>query len=422
MFSFEEIQRRLSIKEIKEPLLEKFIKYVKIETTSDSNNDIDKPSTKCQLDLCKILYEELKNLGINDVTLDEYGFVIAHIPSTPGFERFPSILFNSHVDTSESSSGKNVEPIIHENYNGSIITLPNNIEIDPKNNTILNNCISDTIITSNGSTLLGADDKAGVAAIMTSIEYIIKEKIPHGPIEIMFNTDEEIGKGMYNLNYSKLNSKIGFTVDGLSAPECNFECFNAYSAIITFTGIAIHPGYARNKLVNAILMANHFITLLPSNETPETTDERLGYFYVSKIEGTAEKTILTINIRDFDLENIFYRIKQLELFSKTIESIYKGGKVEIITKKRYHNLVEYINQNPKMIEITKKCYQKICYDLKNILIRGGTDGAALSENGIPSINLFTGANNIHSNSEFLILSHLIASVLIIIEIIKEYTQ
>jgi len=423
MFTKDSICSRLENSRIKDPLLEKFIRYVKIETTSDSQQaGILKPTTICQLDLCRLLQAELLGLGINDVTLDEYGFVIAKIPATKGFEDKESILFGAHVDTSDSVSGKNVSPQLHYNYNGETIVLADGLTISPSTHPQLLNAIGDTIIHTDGKTLLGGDDKAGVAAIMTAIEFILKEKVDHGPIEVIFNTDEEVGTGMHHLSYDKINSKIGYCIDGCEAPECNTECFNAYKAKIEFNGFVVHPGYARGKLINAVVMASTFVSMLPRNESPEATDERYGYFYVSNIEGSAEKATISINIRDFDMPKINERIERLKAIGGAVEAIFPGGKVTFSINKQYHNLHEALSKQPEAFEKTKQAFMNVINCIETPLIRGGFDGAELSENGIPTMNIFNGCFSIHSKVECVALSQMIASTEIILELIKLWSQ
>lgn len=417
MFKEEAIKRRLAKKELADPILDKFCRYVKVETTSDPAIEDSKPSTKTQWDLAHMMVKELKELGIEDVTIDEYGFVIANIPATKGFENAPCVMFNSHLDTSSQCSGKNVNPQIHYDYDGKDIVVNDEFTIKVENNPLLLNCIHDTIITTDGKTLLGADDKAGIANIMTAIEYMFKTNMDHGPLQIMFNCDEETGNGMFKVPLEKIKAKQAYTVDSTEMPLIEYQCFNAFYAKVTFTGFSIHPGYARGKLVNAANMAAQFVTMLPRNESPEATDNRYGFYHVTEMEGHTETASVGVIIRDFDIKVAEERCERLKQIAAAVEAIFPVGKVHVDIKKQYTNMFYGMGEDAKPVKLLVKACQNTFGEPLESLIRGGTDGSHLTEEGIPTPNLFTGGFNCHSRSEMAVLSQMVASCEVILELI-----
>lgn len=419
MFSEAAIKQRLARKELADPILEKFFRYVKVETTSDPSVSDHKPSTLCQLDLANMLVQELKDFGIEDVTIDNLGYVIANIPATKGFENSPTLMFSAHVDTSPQCSGKNVNPQIFHDYDGKDIVVNENFTIKAKDTPTLQNCIHDTIITTDGNTLLGADDKAGVANIMTALEYMFKTKMDHGPLQVMFSCDEEIGMGMFKVPYEKIKAKQAYTIDSMEMPQIEYECFNAYSAKVIFTGVSIHPGYARGILVNAASMAAQFVAMLPRNESPEATDGRYGFYMVKKIEGEIETATVNLIIRDHDDKIAQERCERLKQIAKAVEAIFPGGKVDVAIKKWYSNMVDYIGENSKVVTLLKDACKTTFGEAKVEIIRGGTDGGRLSEFGsIPTPNIFTGGMNCHARTEMAALSQMVASCEVVIELIR----
>ena len=417
MFETAEIKKRLAKKELADPIVERFTRYVKFETTSCEENAKEKPSTKTQLELCNALLQELNDMGFT-TSIDQYGFVIGDLPATKGYENKESVLLIAHVDTSEQCSGKNVKPCIHENYDGGVLEIGNGVSIDTKNTPNLKNCYGDTINTSDGTTLLGSDDKAGIANIMTAVDYVIKNNIEHGPLQVMFNTDEEIGNGMENVPLQKLHSKVSLTVDSTNAPLVESQCFNAYLATIVFRGFSVHPGYARGKLVNASNMAAQFVTMLPRNESPEATDNAYGYFYVDSIKSSVEEATVSVLIRDFDRDGVQERRKRLEAIAKSVEAIFPGGSVEYKDHKQYQNMLYGMSQDSKVLGLVRKATLDTIGIIDEALIRGGTDGSMLTEMGIPTPNIFTGGENPHSRSEYAVLSQMVASTEILINLIK----
>lgn len=382
--------------------LERFLRYVKVWTTSDESVETV-PSTKIQFDLGKLLVEELKELKVENIIHDEYGFVYANLPPSKGLEKVRPIGFLAHVDTSSAVSGKDVKPVIHRNYDGKEIefTQNKNLVLNTKDSPNLEKYIGLNIITSEGNTLLGADDKAGVAEIMAACAAWKKfDDLKHGPIVICFTTDEETGLGIDNVDMKKL-PKICYTVDGGEMGELEFECFDAWLAQIKFIGLSVHPGHAKNKMINAIQIATRFFSELPESETPEHTEEREGFFHLSKLQGKVEEATSRMLIRDFLEKNNKRRMDYLENLKKVYEIRYPGLKIEIDFKHQYQNMFTYIEKRPIVVELAKQAIEKAGLEVKIHPIRGGTDGARLSAKGIPTPNIFTGGQLFHSRKEYI---------------------
>ena len=405
-------------------LLNRFLKYTKIWTTSDSANADAQifPSTENQQIFAQNLKEELSSLGLENVQVTEKSYVYAILKATEGFENSPSFCLLSHLDTSEEVSGKNVNPQVFENYDGSLISLEN-ISIDSSGDEELSKIANtgDTLITTDGTTLLGADDKAGVAEIITAVEFLIQNKIPHGDIEILFSPDEETGHGMDFVPLNLLKSKHAYTVDGGSQGELETECFNASSATVTFFGKSTHTGTARKqKMINAVMMASKFLENLPHTEFPETTDGYEGFFAPIEISGSVEKAQVYILLRDFEESGIEKRIFQIKKIAESVE-FATGGKVSVQIKEQYKNMKNALEKSPETVELLKKAYENSGITPNFIPIRGGTDGSRLSEMGIPTPNIFTGGHNFHSRFEWASLNQMTqaANVLINLAILHQ---
>jgi tripeptide aminopeptidase len=380
-------------------LRERFLRYARIWTTSDSHIDAS-PTTERQWDLLRLLEKELSGLGA-EVELDGQGFLIARLPGRCGAERAPVIGFMAHVDTAADVSGKDVDPQVHQAWNGDPIRLRNGVVLDPALMPDLEASIGDTIITSDGSTLLGADDKAGVAEIMSAVEYLkANPEFPHGPLEIIFTPDEETGKGMDRFPKEKIRSRCCYTLDGDVRGSLEYECFNAYRAEILFRGIASHPGRARGAMVNAISMLGSFLNLLPGRESPEATDGRYGFYHSVEVSGHTEEAKLSLILRDFEHDEVQRRAEALEAFASAVEAAFPGGKVEVSCRKQYLNMRGAFEKDPLIIELAQKAVASLGMEPLFTPIRGGTDGARLSEMGIPTPNLFTGGHNFHSLGEW----------------------
>ena len=400
-------------------LLNRFLKYTKIWTTSDSANADAQifPSTENQQIFAQNLKEELSSLGLENVQVTEKSYVYAILKATEGFENSPSFCLLSHLDTSEEVSGKNVNPQVFENYDGSLISLEN-ISIDSSGDEELSKIANtgDTLITTDGTTLLGADDKAGVAEIITAVEFLIQNKIPHGDIEILFSPDEETGHGMDFVPLNLLKSKHAYTVDGGSQGELETECFNASSATVTFFGKSTHTGTARKqKMINAVMMASKFLENLPHTEFPETTDGYEGFFAPIEISGSVEKAQVYILLRDFEESGIEKRIFQIKKIAETVE-FATGGKVSVQIKEQYKNMKNALEKSPETVELLKKAYENSGITPDFIPIRGGTDGSRLSEMGIPTPNIFTGGHNFHSRFEWASLNQMTQAVNVLINL------
>jgi tripeptide aminopeptidase len=402
---------------MKEELLERFVRYAEITTTSDRSREVT-PSTDCQWDLIRLLETELKELGVTDIDLNELGYLIARLESNAG-EDIPVIGLMAHVDTSSDVSGADVKPQIHENYNGETIVLKNGVVIDPSDDADLGRYKGHTIITSDGTTLLGADDKAGVAEIMTAVKYLADNPdVKHGTIEIIFTPDEETGKGMDRFPREKLKSVFCYTLDGGEEGEIDSECFNAYAAKVEFTGSVIHLGSARGKLVNAVTMAAAFISMLPQNESPESTDERQGYYCPLEMKAELGSAEIEIFLRDFNLAEIERRIEALKVFAAAIEARFPGGKVKVTPEKQYLNMKEHMEKIPEGMDYLLKAAKVAGVETKFEIIRGGTDGARLAEMGIPTPNIYTGGHNFHSCKEWAVLSTMEKSCRTVINLAK----
>ena len=400
-------------------LLNRFLKYTKIWTTSDSANADAQifPSTENQQIFAQNLKEELSSLGLENVQVTEKSYVYAILKATEGFENSPSFCLLSHLDTSEEVSGKNVNPQVFENYDGSLISLEN-ISIDSSGDEELSKIANtgDTLITTDGTTLLGADDKAGVAEIITAVEFLIQNKIPHGDIEILFSPDEETGHGMDFVPLNLLKSKHAYTVDGGSQGELETECFNASSATVTFFGKSTHTGTARKqKMINAVMMASKFLENLPHTEFPETTDGYEGFFAPIEISGSVEKAQVYILLRDFEESGIEKRIFQIKKIAESVE-FAMGGKVSVQIKEQYKNMKNALEKSPETVELLKKAYENSGITPDFIPIRGGTDGSRLSEMGIPTPNIFTGGHNFHSRFEWASLNQMTQAVNVLINL------
>ena len=379
-----------------------FIRYVKIWTTSDDTSTTA-PSTTNQFDLLKLLAEEAKKLGLQNIVQDEYGYIYATMPASDGLEDIPSIGFIAHIDTSPSVSGKDVRAITHKDYNGSVIRFSRNDELTLSINDSpeLENYIGMDIITSEGDTLLGADDKAGIAEIMAACAAWKKfPELVHGPIIVCFTPDEEIGKGTANIDKKKL-PKVCYTIDGGEMGELEFECFDAWRVSMKFKGVNVHPGDAKNLMVNAIHIASRFLAEIPESESPENTEEREGFFHLTSLKGATEQAEANMIIRDFDINNNNRRMNYLKTLKELYELRYPGLSIELNFEHQYLNMYQYIKKEWKIIDLAKKAIEMANIDLINHSIRGGTDGSKLSEMGIPTPNIFTGGRLYHSRKEYI---------------------
>ncbi|MHA2009031.1 MAG: peptidase T [Promethearchaeota archaeon] len=391
-------------KEIQDFLLndavERFLRYVKVWTTSDVTKE-SVPTTKNQLELAKILVEELKQLDLSNISQDEFGFVYAHLPPNKGFEEVQSIGLLAHIDTSYDVSGKDVKPVIHKNYDGKDIKFAQDDELvlSINDSPRLKDYIGLDIITSEGDTLLGADNKAGIAEIMAACAAWKKfPELKHGPIYICFSPDEETGLGMTKVNKKNLPD-ICYTFDGGEMGELEYECFDAWRAIFKFKGLNVHPGYAKNKMINSIQVASMFFNDIPESESPEHTEKREGFYHLTKMQGNSEETTARLLIRDFNLENNQRRIKYINTLKDAYEIRYPGLKIEIKYTHQYQNMFQFIDKKPSIINLAKQAIKKAGLEPIIHPIRGGTDGSRLSAEGILTPNIFAGGLLFHSRKE-----------------------
>lgn len=405
----------------KQEVLDRFLRYVQVDTMSDESiADKKHPSTPGQWDLLRMLEGELKGLGLKDVVLDEYGYLLARLDATE--QGLPSIAFCSHVDTADDVEGNHVRPRVVENYDGKDIRLNDEYSIVAADNPELARYVGSTIITSSGDTLLGCDDKGGVAEIMTAVSYLVKHpEIKHGEIEILFSPDEETGCGMDFFDASRLHAKALYTVDGGTRYEVELECFNAATVKVHFSGVSYHLGAARGRMVNALTMASAFINAIPQAESPEATDGRYGYYCAQSASGNATDMDVTVYLRDFDYDGLLRRIEVLQSLGKTVELLYAGGKVSVDSKISYLNMGEAAKKDPWAVEAIFKAGKALGQPLHTEIIRGGTDGSRIAQiKGIACPNLYTGGHNYHSRFEWAALDAMNDSVALIIEIARQW--
>lgn len=398
-------------------VMDRFLNYVTYDTKSNPES-LTTPSTESQLLFGDILIEELHELGLTEIEKDENGYIYATLPGNVEHD-VPVIAFISHMDTSPDFSGTNVNPQVVDYAGGDIVlNKEKNIVLSPTDFPSLNQYVGQTLITTDGTTLLGADDKAGIAEIMTAVSQIIKNKTPHGKVEVIFSPDEETGHGMDNVPLNLIQSKKAYTVDGGHLGELEIECFNAYKSEITFTGKSKHTGNARPDMVNAISMVASFLQNLPKNQAPETTDKKMGFFAPMTVEGTIESAKTCVFLRDFDKNGMEKRKKLIENLANMTAELF-GGKVSFTHTFQYENMKEKIDGKPSVVEDLVRAYKKAGVEPNFVPIRGGTDGSRLTEMGIPTPNIFTGGHNYHSRTEWASLEQMEKATEILINLIED---
>jgi tripeptide aminopeptidase len=403
---------------------ERFLRYVKIDTQSDPNSKTH-PTTAKQKELSSLLAEELKAMGLNDVSTDEFGYVYATILSTTN-KSTPVICFCSHVDTAPDCSGTGVKPILHKNYDGNDIVLPDDTSqvISVKDYPYLEQHIGNDIITASGLTLLGSDDKSGVAVIMDTANYLITHpEIKHGEINILFTPDEEVGKGTAKLDLKKLNAAFAYTLDGGEAGTFEDETFSADTVRITINGVISHPGYAKDKMVNAIKLAAQIAAALPGKEwSPETTEKREGFVHPVAINGIAEKASIDFIIRDFATANLSKHEERLQSIAESILKQFPKATMQFEVTEQYRNMKEVLDKNPQVAENAKEAYERSGLIVRNEPIRGGTDGSRLSFMGLPCPNVFTGMQAIHSKHEWIGVKDMEKAVEVLVNLVQVWEQ
>lgn len=398
---------------------DRLMRYVRIDTTSDPDATTF-PSSVRQLDLSRLLLEELRQMGLTDVVLDENGYLIARIPSNISSQA-PVICFCSHVDTSADCPGNVVYPILHENFSGADIVLPDdgNQVIGIDNNPYLHTHIGKSIITASGKTLLGADDKAGIAIIMNLVELLCQNpQIPHGPLVILFTPDEETGRGTERLNVAELKADFAYTLDGGELGSYEEETFNADEWLLTFEGIAAHPGYAKGKMVNAIKAAAVFLdklnALIPA---PENTEGREGFVHPHSISGSAELAVIRMLVRDFDESELTIKKCVVEALARDMEK-KSGIRFHIEVREQYRSMKPIVDQYPLIRSHAEEAYRRAGVAMQVLPVRGGTDGSRLSHLGLPCANIFTGMQAIHSRREWIGVSDMERAVDVLIELVQ----
>lgn len=409
---------------IEHTVVERFLKYVKIDTQSDPESS-SYPSTMKQFDLAKVLAEELKEMGAEDVELDEKGYVYATIPSTTNKE-VPVICFCSHMDTSPDSSGTNVKPIIHENYDGRDLVLPDDESqiIRLKDHPGLSNQMGNSIITASGTTLLGADNKSGVAEIMDAANYLLKHpEIKHGKIRILFTPDEEIGHGVDYVDMEKLGADFGYTMDGEARGTMESETFSADGGKIVINGVSAHAGYAKGKLESAIKIAGDILNELPKDGlSPETTSGREGYLHPVRIEGAVEQTTLHFIFRDFTEEGLKEKSAFLQKAIDKVMPNYPGSTAVLEVHEQYRNMKQVLDKHPEIVKNARDAIERAGMEPVVRSIRGGTDGSRLSFMGLPCPNIFAGEHAFHSKHEWVSIEDMQAAVRTIIELVKIWEE
>ena len=383
---------------------ERLMRYVKIDTQSDPNGTAH-PTTEKQKDLSKLLQRELQGMGITDAAIDEFGYVYASIPSNSEKQNIPTICFCSHVDTAPDCSGYNVKPIHHRYYNGNDIVLPDDTTqvLRMSDSPYLKQHINHGVITASGLTLLGADDKSGVAAIMEAALYFMQNPaVKHGDIKILFTPDEEVGKGTAKVDMQKLGARFGYTLDGGEAGSLEDETFSADGATITIEGVIVHPGYAKNKLINALKIAGAVLEALPKNEwSPETTEGREGFVHPVAVNGIAEKATIQFIVRDFEDEGLQLHHNRLKKIAEQVVAKFPGARMHYEVVEQYRNMKKILDKYPQVVAYAQEAIQRAGLTVKKESIRGGTDGSRFSYIGMPCPNIFTGMQNIHSKLEWI---------------------
>jgi tripeptide aminopeptidase len=400
-----------------EKLIDRFLKYVSFETTSDEESGVT-PSTPGQMVLAKYLKEELENLGLQEVFLDENGYLYATLPANTS-KQVPVVGFIAHMDTAPDMSGKNVTPRIVQNYDGGDIVLnaAGSIALSPSQFPELKNHVGEDLIVTDGNTLLGADDKAGIAEIISGVEYLMQHpEIEHGKIRIAFNPDEEIGLGAHKFDVERFGCDFAYTFDGGEVGELEFENFNAAAAKLTFTGRNVHPGTAKNKMINSIRVANHFISMLPSHETPEHTEGYEGFYHIIGFSGNVEQTVVNYIIRDHSRERFESRKREFQHLTNKINAEYGEGTLKLELRDQYYNMREKIEPVMYVIDIAKEAMLAAGVEPVVKAIRGGTDGAQLSFKGLPCPNIFAGGMNMHGRFEYVPIPSMEKAMKVVVKI------
>ncbi|KMY21210.1 peptidase T [Bacillus sp. FSL K6-4563] len=408
---------------MKEEMIQRFTSYVKVDTQSDADKE-SCPSTEGQLNLARQLVEEMKSIGIQEVTMDENGYVMGTIPSNTDKD-VPTIGFLAHIDTATDFTGKNVKPQLHENYQGGDITLNEELHIvlSPSQFPNLQKYQGHTLITTDGTTLLGADNKAGIAEIMTAMHYLIENpEIKHGKIRVAFTPDEEIGRGPHKFDVDAFGASYAYTIDGGPLGELQYESFNAAGAKVSIKGNNVHPGTAKDKMVSAAKIGMLFHNKLPSDESPEYTEGYEGFFHLTKFVGEVEEAELQYIIRDFDKDKFNERKALFEKIANDLKAIYGENSINLKIQDQYYNMREKIEPVKHIVDIAHEAMENRSVTPVIEPIRGGTDGSQLSYKGLPTPNIFTGGENFHGKYEFISVENMVKATEVIVEIARLFEE
>lgn len=400
---------------------EYLIKYAQVYTTSDPESETC-PSSMRQLDLARLIVEDLKQIGCEDAHVDAHGYVYATVPATPGYEDKHALGLIAHMDTAPDASGENVKPMLHKNYDGNAITLPAGITLDPEMFPFLKDMIGETLITSDGNTLLGADDKAGISEIMTAVETILSNDLPHGKLCIGFTPDEEIGRGADLFDIPGFGAEFAYTVDGGDVGGIEYENFNASAAHVVCKGRSVHPGDAKDTMINASNVAMEFHMAVPSMERPEHTCGREGFYHLTDMKGDINEAVLSYILRDHDIEKLNYKKETLLHIADCLNGRYGEGTVTVSITDNYKNMIEQIKPHFHLIETAREAIRGIGLEPVESPVRGGTDGARLSWDGLPCPNLGTGGFNFHGVYECTTVERMDRSVQILLNIVSLYAN
>ena len=406
---------------LSDDVLERFLRYVRIDTQAQEDSDTY-PSTAKQLDLSRLLVTELAEIGLDDIELTEHGYVFATLPGTDGA---PVIGLIAHVDTTPDSPGADVVPIVHEDYPGGAIMLPGDSSqiIDPAEEIALAARIGHDIITSDGTTLLGADDKAGVAEIMAAVAHLVGTPEPRATIRVAFTVDEEVGRGTDHFDLEKFGAEAAYTLDGSGLGELEIETFSAFQVRVTFQGRGVHPGSAKGKLVNAVRLAADFIASLPQDSlSPETTEGREGYVHPARISGGVEETTVVLIVRDHDDALLDEHTERVRQCAEAIAEREPRARVTVNVQESYRNMRTVIDRHPRVIAAAEEAIRRAGVEPVRSIIRGGTDGARLSAMGLPTPNIFTGGQNYHSTREWASVQDMAAAAATVVELVRVWGE
>lgn len=409
--------------DMKDDLIKRLITYAKMDTQSNENNDTT-PSTPGQLELAHYLVDELKSIGLGNASVDDNGYVMATLPATTD-KNVPTIGFLAHVDTATDFTGKNVNPQVIENFDGNDIILNKELDVvlSAKDFPELPNYAGHTLITTDGTTLLGADNKAGIAEIMTAMAHLNEHpEIEHGDIRVAFTPDEEIGRGPHKFDVDRFNAKFAYTIDGGPLGELQYESFNAAAAKVTFKGSNVHPGTAKNKMVNSAKLASEFIEMFPDQESPEHTEGYEGFYHLISVNGDVESTQVYYIIRDFDKDNFKKRKETVQAFVEKMKNTYGEASVELDLSDQYYNMRDKIEPVKEIVDIAAEAMKN--HHIEPVIepIRGGTDGSQLSYKGLPTPNIFTGGENFHGKFEYVSVDNMEKATNVIIEISRLFAK